>query len=187
MKEAQELRAGHVVKMNNDLYMVMTAVYFKGGRNAAVMRMKMRNLTNGSINENAWKAQDKFDFIPLEKKQMQFLYESDGRYTFMDQETYDQIEFSKEDLGDNVFFLKDEMVIDVSMIEGRPIGIMLPINVDLKIEYTEPGNKGDSSGRCTKPATLETGYQVQVPLFCDIGETIRIDTRSGEYVERVGK
>lgn len=185
MKEAQELRAGHVVRMGNDLAMVMTAVYFKGGRNAAVMRMKLRNLSNGAITENAYKAQDKFDFIPLEKKQMQFLYESDGRYTFMDQETYDQIELSKEDLGDNVYFLKDEMVIDVSMIEGRPVGIVMPINVDLKIEYTEPGNKGDSSGRVLKPATLETGFQVQVPLFCNIGETIRIDTRTGEYAERV--
>ena len=185
MKEAQELRAGHVVKMGNDLYMVLNATYFKGGRNAAVMRMKMKNLTNGSINETAYKAQDKFDFIPLEKKQMQFLYESDGMYTFMDQETYDQIQFTKEDMGDNIYFLKDEMVIDVSMIDERPIGIVLPINVDLKIEYTEPGNKGDSSGRVLKPAKLETGYQVQVPLFCNIGETIRIDTRSGEYVERV--
>lgn len=185
MKEAQELRPGHVVRMGNDLAMVMTAVYFKGGRNSAVMRMKLRNLSNGAIIENAYKAQDKFDFIPLEKKQMQFLYESDGRYTFMDQETYDQIELSKDDLGDNVYFLKDEMVIDVSMIEGRPVGIVMPINVDLKIEYTEPGNKGDSSGRVLKPATLETGYQVQVPLFCNIGETIRVDTRTGEYAERV--
>ena len=185
MKEAQELRSGNFVVINNDLHLILNAVYNKGGRNAAVMKMKMKNLSNGSVSETVYKANDKFNQVSLDKKEMQFLYEQDGAYTFMDQETFDQIDLTKEDLGDATNFIKEQMIINVSMYEGRPVGVDLPIAVELEITYTEPGNKGDSSGRVLKPATLETGYELGVPLFCETGEIIRVDTRNGEYMERV--
>jgi len=185
MKDAQELRPGNVVKIGNDLTVVLAANLKVGGRGASLMRLKMKNLTTGSITDTAYKAADRFEFITLDQKAMQYLYESDGAYTFMDQETFDQIELTRDDLGDAIHFLKEEMVLSISLYEGRPVGVELPINVELEITYTEPGFKGDSSGRVLKPATLETGYEIQVPLFCEVGEIIRIDTRSGEYVERV--
>jgi elongation factor P len=171
--------------MNNDLHLILKAEYNKGGRNAAVMKMKMKNLANGSVSETVYKANDRFDQVSLDNKEMQFLYEQDGAYAFMDQESFDQIDLTKEDLGDAVNYLKEQMIIKVSMYEGRPVGVELPIAVELEITYTEPGNKGDSSGRVLKPATLETGYQLGVPLFCENGEIIRVDTRNGEYMERV--
>ena len=103
----------------------------------------------------------------------------------MDQENYEQIEMTVDDLGDATYFLKEEMEIEVQMYDSKPVGVELPINVELKITFTEPGNKGDSSGRVLKPAKLETGYEVQVPLFCNEGDIIRIDTRTGEYAKRV--
>ncbi len=185
MKEAQELRSGNFVKIGNDLHLIMNAVYNKGGRSSAVMKMKMKNLTNGSVSETVYKANDKFNQVSLDKKEMQFLYQQDNAYTFMDQATFDQIDLTKEDLGDAINYLKEQMTINVSMYEDRPVGVELPIAVELEITYTEPGNKGDSSGRVLKPATLETGYELGVPLFCETGEIIRVDTRSGEYMERV--
>lgn len=185
MKEAQDLRSGNVVKIGNDLHLILNAAYNKGGRNAAVMKMKMKNLTTGSVSETVYKAADKFNHVTLDKKEMQFLYEQDGLYTFMDQETYDQIELTRDDLGDAINFLKEQMIIDVSLYEGRAVGIELPTSVEMEITFTEPGFKGDSSGRVLKPAKVQSGYELQVPLFCEIGEIIRIDTRSGEYLERV--
>ena len=185
MKEAQELRNGHFVKIGNDLHLVLKAEYNKGGRNAAVMKMKMKNLSNGSVSETVYKANDRFNQVSLDKKEMQFLYQQDGMYSFMDQETFDQIDLTKDDLGDATNYLKEQMVINVSLYEGRPVGVELPIAVELEITYTEPGNKGDSSGRVLKPATLETGAQISVPLFINTGDKLKVDTRDGSYLGRV--
>ena len=123
--------------------------------------------------------------IRLDRDQMQFLYESDNTFYFMNQETFEQIELTKEDLDTNTNFLEEEMIIDVLSYEGRPVGVELPTMVQRKVEYTEPGLKGDTTGRATKPAKIATGYELQVPLFVYIDVVIKIDTRNGEYVERV--
>ena len=115
---------------------------------------------------------------------MQFLYEIDGEYNFMDQETFEQIALRTEDLGDAVNFLEEEMIIQVLMYEGTPVGVELPNTVIREVTYTEPGLKGDTIGRATKPATIANGYSLQVPLFVVIGDKIKIDTRTGEYIER---
>ena len=129
-------------------------------------------------------ATELMDDIILDRNQMQFLYETDGEYNFMDQESFEQITLSAEDLGDAVNFLEEEMIIQVLMYEGTPVGVELPNTVIREVTYTEPGLKGDTIGRATKPATVSTGYELQVPLFVAIGDKIKIDTRTGEYIER---
>jgi elongation factor P len=184
MKEAQDLRAGNTVKMGNDLYIVVKGIYNKGARGASSMKLKMRNLVTGSTSETVYRASDKFEDVVLERRKMQYLYGSDGAYTFMDQENYEQIDLFAELLGDALNYLKEQMVIDVILYGEKPVGIELPINVDLEISYTEPAVRGDSSGKVYKTAKTETGYEVQVPLYCVTGEKIRLDTRTGEFVSR---
>ncbi|MBZ4683713.1 MAG: translation elongation factor [Fusobacteriales bacterium] len=187
MKTAQEFSSGNIIKMGNDVFFILKATFNKSGRNAAVMKFKLKNVITGQIKEEVVKAGDKFDDIRLDKKAMQFLYEMDGDYNFMDQETFDQIALRKEDLEDAPKYLVEEMVIDVLFYEGKPVGIELPTTVEREVTYTEPGLRGDTTGKVMKPATIETGYELQVPLFVNIGDVIKIDTRNGEYVERVNK
>lgn len=184
MKEAQDLRAGNTVKMNNDLYIVMKALYNKGARGASSVKMKMKNLSTGSVSETVYRASDKFEDVVLERKTMQFLYETNGFYTFMDSETYEQMDLSKDDLGDALNYLKEQMEIELIVHGAKAVGVELPINVDAEITYTEPAIKGDTSGKVYKPAKIDTGFEVQVPLYCVIGDRIRIDTRTGEFVSR---
>ncbi|NLG16361.1 MAG: elongation factor P [Fibrobacter sp.] len=185
MKEAQDLRAGNTVKMGNDLLIILKAIYNKGARGASSVKMKMKNLSTGSVSETVYRASDKFDQVILEHKQMQFLYETNGFYTFMDQETYEQMDLNKDDLGDALHYLKEEMVIDVIVYGTKAVGVELPAQVDTKITYTEPAVKGDTSGKVLKAATIETGYEVMVPLYCVIGDKIRINTQTDEFVSRV--
>ena len=184
MKEVQELRAGNTVKVGNDLFLVLKAVYNKGARGASSVKMKLKNLATNATSETVYRAGDKFNDIILERRPMQYLYESGDLYTFMDQNNFEQIELNKEDLGDALNYLKEQMVIMVVMHEAKAVGVELPTNVDLKITYTEPAVKGDTSGKVLKTAKLETGYEIQVPLYCKEGEAIRIDTRTGEFVAR---
>jgi elongation factor P len=184
MREVQDLRAGNTVKVGNDLFLVLKAVYNKGARGASSVKMKLKNLATNATSETVYRAGDKFNDVILERRPMQFLYESGGAYTFMDQNNFEQIDLFKEDLGDALNYLIEQMVIQVIMHEGKAVGVELPINVDLKITYTEPATKGDTSGKVLKVAKTETGYEVQVPLYCKEGETIRIDTRTGEFVAR---
>ena len=146
--------------------------------------MKLKNLSTNATSETVYRAGDKFNDVVLERRTMQYLYESGGAFTFMDQNNFEQIDLFKEDLGDALNYLTEQMVIQVVMHEGKAVGVELPINVDLKITYTEPAIKGDTSGKVLKVAKTETGYEVQVPLYCKEGETIRIDTRTGEFVAR---
>ena len=145
---------------------------------------KTKELISGKIQEITVLATELMDDIILDRNQMQFLYESEGEYFFMDQETFEQIGLTEEDLGDAVNFLMEEMIIQVLMYEGTPVGVELPNTVVREVTYTEPGLKGDTIGRATKPATISTGYTLQVPLFVVIGDKIKIDTRTGEYLER---
>lgn len=184
MKEAQDLRAGNCVKINNNLFIILKALYNKGARGASSVKMKMKNLATGSMSESVYRASDKFEDIVLEHKQMQYLYGNDGFYTFMDQETYEQMDLTDDDLGDALNYLKEQMVIDVIVHDLKAVGVELPINVEAEIIYTEPAVKGDTSGKVYKGAKIETGYEIQVPLYCNIGDKIKIDTRTNEFVSR---
>jgi len=184
MKEAQDFRVGNMFKVGKDLFIITRAEYQKGNRAASSMKLKIKNLDTGSVSENVYKANDKLDDVKLDRKKMQFLFNNDEMYTFMDQENYEQTELSREYLGDNVMYLQNEMVIDVLFWGEKPISVELPASVDLEIVYTEPAVQGNTSGRVLKAAKLITGLETQVPLFCNEGEIVKIDTRTGEYLER---
>jgi elongation factor P len=183
-----ELRTGSTFEDNGIPYIILKAEKFQStaGRRAKApeMSFKIKDLISGKVSEITIKASDMMNDIILDKKAMQFLYETDGDYNFMDQETFDQITLTKEDLDEAVNFLKEEMVIDILFYEGRAVGVELPNHIVLKVTYTEPGLKGDTTGKATKPATVETGYELQVPLFIAMDELIKVDTRTGKYVER---
>jgi elongation factor P len=185
MKEAQDLRSGNTVKVGNDLFLVQRAIYNKGARGASSVKMKLKNLATNASSETVYRANEKFTDIVLERRPMQFLYESGGSYTFMDQDNFEQIDLNKDDLGDALNYLKEQMTIMVVMHEAKAVGVEVPINIELKIVYTEPAVKGDTSGKVFKTAKTETGFEVQVPLYCKEGESIKIDTRTGEFVARV--
>ncbi|OGI10063.1 MAG: elongation factor P [Candidatus Margulisbacteria bacterium GWF2_35_9] len=185
MKFAEDLRSGNIIKIGKDLFIIIKAEYFRAARCNAVIKTKYKNMSTGSVSEVVLKTDEKLDDIRLDKRQMQYLYESDGSYAFMDNESFDQIEIPKDDLGDNVNYIKEQDTVDILFYEGRPVSVELPRNVELKITYSEPGIRGNTSGKVLKPATLETGYELQVPIFCEIDDVIRVDTVTGQYVERV--
>jgi elongation factor P len=184
MREAQDLRVGNTLKIGNDLFLVTKFVYNKGARNASMVKLKLKNLSTGSINESVCKAADKFEEVVLERRKMQYLYSSADFYTFMDQENFEQIDLTEEDLGDAINYLKEQMIIDVILHGAKAVGVELPINVETKIAYTEPAIRGDTGGKVMKAAKTETGFEMQVPLYINIGDMIRIDTRNGEFVAR---
>ena len=184
MKTAQELRAGNVVKIGNEAMVVLKADYNKSGRNSAVVKLKMKNLLTGSGQETVYKADDKFDVVILERREVTFSYFADPMYTFMDGD-YNQYEVDAENMGDALNYVEDGMACEVVFYEGRAISVELPNSVVREITYTEPGVKGDTSGKVLTPAKINTGYEVSVPLFCEIGDKIEIDTRTGEYKNRV--
>ena len=183
MKIAQEVRAGNVLMIGKDPMVVQKADFSKSGRNASVVKMKLKNLLTGTATETVYKADEKFEDIMLDKRQVTFSYFADPMYVFMDQE-FNQVEVEKDDLGDAVHFLEDGMECDMVLYDGRPISVELPNTVVREIQ-TEPAVRGDTSGKVTKPANTATGYVVQVPLFVDSGDKIEIDTRTGEYKRRV--
>ena len=179
-----ELKKGVIIEMDNQLFSIIEYQHQKIGRGSAQVRMKLRNVRTGSISDTTVQAGTKFPRVRLEQRAMQYLYAEDNNYYFMDQESYDQIGFSASQLGDTVSYLKDGMVIQVSFYESEPVDVEPPINVELQIVETDPGFRGDTASGGTKPARTETGLVVQVPLFVNQGETIRVDTRNGTYIER---
>lgn len=185
MKEAQDLRVGNTVKIGNDLHIILKALYNKGARGASSVKMKTKNLTNNSISETVYRASDKFEDVVLERRKMQYLYETNGFYTFMDNESYEQMDLNADDLGDALNYLQEQMTIDIILYGTKAVGVELPINIEAEIIYTEPAVRGDTSGKVLKPAKIATGYEIQVPLYCNIGEKIKIDTRTNEFVSRV--
>ncbi|MDE3011705.1 MAG: elongation factor P [Pseudomonadota bacterium] len=184
MKQAQELRAGNVVMVGKDPMVILKAEYNKGGRNAAVMKMKMKNLLTGAGLETVFKADDKLDQVILDRKDVTYSYFADPLYVFMDGE-FNQYEVEAENLGDALNYLEDGMPGELVFYNGKPISIELPSSVVREIIYTEPGVKGDTSGKVLKPAKIGTGFMVSVPLFCNTGDKIEIDTASGEYRRRI--
>ena len=180
-----ELKKGVIIEMDNQLYSILEYQHQKIGRGSAQVRMRIKNVRTGSISDTTVQAGTKFPRVRLEQRTMQYLYAEDQNYYFMDQENYEQIGFSAQQLGDTVNYLKDGMTITVSFYESEPVDVEPPINVELQIVETDPGFRGDTASGGTKPARTETGLVVQVPLFVNQGETIRVDTRTGAYLERV--
>ncbi|WIM06318.1 MAG: elongation factor P [Candidatus Nitricoxidivorans perseverans] len=184
MKTAQELRTGNVIMVGNDPLVVQKAEYSKGGRNAAVVKMKMKNLLTGSPSESVYKADDKFELVMLERKECTYSYFADPMYVFMDAE-YNQYEIEAESMGDAVHYIEDGMPVEVVFYDGKAISVDMPNSVVREVIYTEPAVKGDTSGKVMKPARINTGFEIPVPIFVAIGDKIEIDTRTGEYRNRV--
>ena len=168
MKIAQDVRAGNVLMINNSPMVVQKAEFSKSGRNASVMKMKLKNLLTGTGTETVYKADEKFDDIVLDRREVTFSYFSDPMYVFMDTE-FNQHEVEKENLGDAIHFLEDGMACDMVLYDGKPISVQLPTTVVREIE-TEPAVRGDTSGKVLKPAKTATGLVVNVPLFCECGD-----------------
>ena len=184
MKTAQELRVGNVVMVGKDPLVIQRAEYSKGGRNASVVKLKFKNLLTGSGSETVAKADEKFEVVVLERKECTYSYFADPMYVFMDQE-YNQYEIESESMGDALQYLEEGMPVEAVFYDGRAISIELPTIVVREIIYTEPAVRGDTSGKVMKPAKINTGHELPVPLFCAIGDKIEIDTRTGEYRSRV--
>lgn len=184
MKTAQELRVGNVVMVGNDPLVVQKAEYNKSGRNAAVVKLKFKNLLTGSGSESVYKADEKFDIVVLEKRDCTYSYFGDPMYVFMDEE-YNQYEVEADSMGDALDYLEENMKVEVVFYDGRAISVELPTIIVREITYTEPAVKGDTSGKVLKPAKISTGKEIPVPLFCNLGDKIEIDTRTGEYRSRV--
>jgi elongation factor P len=183
MIQAQEVRAGNVIMVGKDPMVVQRAEYNKGGRNSAVMKMKLKNLLTGGASEVVYKADEKLENIVLERKEATYSYFADPMYVFMDSE-YNQHEVEKENMGDALNYLEDGLPCEIVFYDGKPISVTLQNSVVREIT-TEPAVRGDTSGKVLKPAKIATGFVVNVPLFCESGDKIEIDTRTGEYRNRV--
>jgi elongation factor P len=185
MKIAQELRSGNVIMVNGSPLVVQKTEYNKSGRNAAVVKMKLKNLLNGSASEAVYRADDKFDVLILDRKEVSYAYFSDPMYVFMDAD-YNQYEVEAESMGDALNYIEEGLACEVVFYEGRAISVEMPNSVVREVEYTEPAVRGDTSGKVMKPARIKpTGFELPVPAFVEIGDKIEIDTRTHEYRNRV--
>ncbi|HRD34563.1 MAG TPA: elongation factor P [Rhodocyclaceae bacterium] len=184
MKTAQELRSGNVIMVGADPLVVQKAEYNKSGRNSAVVKMKLKNLLTGAASEQVYKADDKFEVVVLERKEVTYSYFADPMYVFMDEE-YNQYEVEAENMTDALKYLEDGLTCEVVFYNGKAISVELPNSVVREVIYTEPAVKGDTSGKVLKPAKLATGFELMVPAFVEIGDKIEIDTRTDEYRNRV--
>ena len=184
MKTAQELRVGNVVMVGKDAVVVQRAEYSKSGRNASVVKLKFKNLLTGSGSETVSKADEKYDVVVLDRKECTYSYFADPMYVFMDAD-FNQYEIEADSMGDALHYLEEGMPVEAVFYDGRAISVELPTMVVREIVYTEPAVRGDTSGKVMKPAKINTGHELPVPLFCAIGDKFEIDTRTGEYRSRV--
>jgi elongation factor P len=184
MKTAQELRVGNVIMVGNDPLVIQKAEYNKGGRSSAVVKMKFKNLLTGNNSEAVYKADDKFEQVVPERKECTYSYFADPMYVFVDAD-YNQYEVEGENMGDAVNYIDDGMPVEVVFYEGKAISVEMPNSVVREVIYTEPAVKGDTSGKVMKPAKINTGFELPVPIFVATGDKIEIDTRTGEYKNRV--
>lgn len=184
MISAGDFRNGVTFEMDGQVMSVVEFQHVKPGKGAAFVRVKMKNVITGGVTERTFNPSDKFESAFVERRDMQYLYEDGGLYYFMDNETYEQTPIGKDTLGDNFQFVKENMVCKVLSYKGSVFGVEPPTFVELEITSTEPGVRGDTATNVLKPATLETGAVIRVPLFINTGVVIRVDTRTGEYLER---
>lgn len=181
-----DLKKGISIEMDGQLFTIVEWQHIKMGRGGAIVRIKLRNLRTGAIIERTFDAGERFQRAYLDRHTVQYSYKDDDTYYFLDNDTYEMIPLTSEQLGDTKYYLLDGMQLEVVYYNDEPINVEPPITVDLTVTYTEPGFKGDTATGGTKPATLETGLVVQVPLFVSTGDKIKVKTESGTYVERVG-
>ena len=184
MISAGDFKNGLCFEMDNQVYQVVEFQHVKPGKGAAFVRTKYKNVKTGSVVERSFNPNEKFEEAHLDRRDMQYLYNDGELYYFMDQETFDQLPIHAAPIGDAIKFLKEEMICKVLSYKGEVFSVELPITVELVITECEPGVRGDTTNNANKYATLETGAVVKVPLFVNQGETIRVDTRTGEYLER---
>ena len=180
-----DLRKGIAIELDGDLWQILDYHHIKIGRGSAQVRIKLRNIKRGQTVERTFQAGEKWPRAFLDRRQVQFMYSDGDEYHFMDSESYEQFALSSQQLGDAVEYLTDGMTLDRTTYEGETIGVELPVTVDLKVVETEPGFAGDTQSGARKPARVATGLVVHVPLFVSEGDTIRVDTRTGEYQTRV--
>ncbi len=180
-----DFRNGLKIELNNEPYCIIEFQHVKPGKGGAFVRTKLKNMSTGRVLDRTFRAGEKVPSADVEEKRMQFLYSDGGAYYFMDTDTYEQTYLQAEQLGETSKLMPENIIVSMMFYKGKSIGIDLPFFVEIKIAQTDPGLRGDTSAGASKPATLETGAVVQVPLFINEGDTIRIDTRSKEYIERV--
>lgn len=180
-----ELKKGVVIELDNELWQILDYHHIKMGRGSAQVRIKLRNIKRGQTVERSFQAGEKWPRAYLDTRDVQFLYADGNEYHFMDTSSYEQFSMTAEALGESAQYLTDGMILQRTSYESETIGVELPVTVDMKVIETEPGFAGDTQSGARKPATVQSGLVVQVPIFVDIGDTIRIDTRTGDYQTRV--
>lgn len=186
MIATSDFKKGTKILFRDEPYAVLDYQHVKPGKGGAFVRTKMKNLITGLVREETFRSGEKFPSPDLEYKAMQYLYEDVGLYNFMDQDTYEQVALNKSQVEDVLIYLQEQIVYNILYFKGNPIAVNPPMFMELKIVETQPGVRGDTAqGGATKPATLETGLVVQVPLFANEGDVIKVDTRTNEYIERI--
>jgi elongation factor P len=184
MISVNDFRTGLTIEVDGGIWSVLEFQHVKPGKGAAFVRSKLRNLRTGAIQEKTFRGGEKVDRAHIENRKMQYLYANGDNHTFMDLESYEQIELNSNQIKEQLKFLKENMEVHIQSFQGETLGVELPNTVELEVVETEPGIKGDTASGGSKPATLETGYTVQVPFFINQGDKLIIDTRSGDYVSR---
>lgn len=184
MADTTAFKNGVVLKIDNKLQQIVEFQHVKPGKGPAFVRTKLKDVMIGKVTDKTWNAGAKAELATVDRRDMTYLYNDGTNYVVMDDKTFEQVELSADKFGRAVDFLLENMRIQVSFHENEPLFAELPINVDLKVEHTDPGLQGDRSSGGTKPATLETGAEVQVPLFIETGNVVKIDTRTGDYLSR---
>ena len=185
MLESGDLRKGLKLEIDGEPYVIVQFEFVKPGKGQALYKCKLKNMLSGAQFDRTFRSGEKFQRADLEEVEMEYLYAEGNQYCFMNTSTYDQEFLTAEQVGDSQNLLKENTVCNVLLFDGQPIGISLPIFINLRVEKTDPWVKGDTASGDSKPATLETGYELLVPPFIEEGDRIKIDTRTGEYVERV--
>ena len=185
MISAGDFRNGITIELDNNVFQIIEFLHVKPGKGAAFVRTKLKNIKSGGVVEKTFRPTEKCPTARIDRKDMQYLYNDGDLFYFMDNESYEQIAIAKDAIGDALKFVKENEMCKVCSHNGNVFAVEAPLFVELMITETEPGFKGDTATGATKPATVETGATVQVPLFVDQGETIKIDTRTGEYLSRV--
>ena len=182
---AGDLRKGTVFESDNQVFRVVEFQHVKPGKGAAFVRTKIKNVITGAVLERTFNPSEKLQGAEIEKREMQYLYNDSGIYYFMDNETYEQIPLNEEQIGDSLKYIKENMTVKILSFKGKVFAVEPPMFVELEVTYTEPGFSGNTTTTSGKPAKLENGLEISVPLFVEIGDILRIDTRTGEYMERV--
>jgi elongation factor P len=180
-----DFRNGMTIDMEGDLYNIVFFQHVKPGKGGAFVRTRLKNLKTGAVTEKTFRAGEKVELAILDKRKMQYLYGDSGNLFFMDEETFEQMAITEEEVGEAAQFLLEGITVEVPLYEGKPVGIEPPVFVEMEVVETAPGVKGDTASGGSKPARLETGLTVNVPLFIEAGNKVKVDTRSGDYVERV--